>query len=618
MGKVKSFQSFNENVSSTDLEDIKNILNIASDVDLTVDVYEIGAVCGSIALDSDLTLTVRNHVRNPVDNKEVCNILSEVIRRIDFLCQERAFEMTWKIHLKYRPPNKRNATWWNVDDIVSGDDERMKSWADKGYPAWGLNGIGEIQGLGIYLNKIKVSRLDMSKLVDGSDNPEYGLNEEATYIPCNITEADVTDIEMILNLAYDDGVKVLLQADKQDDLTTINRIDLVNQDNQLTDTEFNHVVANIYQRLCDVGVFRGYKEFQTTATAEYNDDDFDYNDDDDEEPLGGDEDEEWGGEDAVDNLGPAVSFRAVSIFRKIRRKGIYEAHNFRNLKGLSTETMQDVNQIITIATDADEEIEINTYSSTVQFIYPFDYQDKYNREGYDNFKEISNDITNRLINLGIVKSVIFYTQGGDEESVVPPDRWHMARDEFPKIEIDLIKKYLESDDEIFNDIAIELDDNNFIQDLPPEERINEASLSNPDDQEIQQVLNIARDEDLEVHCTDTSSVRSIRIKKSGEMTNEEFFQMCVAIDERLVDIGTFREGVVFYKGIGGTNYNFLSELESQSRLQANIKEIYDYTNATVSTYPAGMADKNRKRDLAVRKVEGFDFFKKKEKVELTV
>jgi len=573
MGKIKSFHSFNEStVSSGDLEDIKNIMNIASDAGLDTNIYEKEV--------ADLTITMQNTVLNKVDNEELFKVISDVITRIDFLCDQRAYEMSWKIHIG-RSSNERPGHAFN--GIIREDDEIMKGWADRGYPAWGLNGVGKILGFGIYLNKIRTSRLDNSKLVEGSDNPDYGVNE-ATYVPCEISQGDIADIEMILNLAYDDGVKVLLLTDKADDLSTINRIDLVNQDNQLTDTEFNHVVANIYQRLCDVGVFRGYKEFQTTASADYNDDDFVLDDEDEG-------DEEWGGDDTVNDLGPTVSFRAVSIFRKIRRKGLYES--LEN-SGLSDETQQDIERILTVATD--EEIEVHTYGKTVQLIYPYDYLNKYNTVGYDEYKEISNEITNRLFNLGIIEEIVFYSEGKDEEFAIPSSRWYSPKAGFSKIELDVVKRYLESDkDVVMNDIAIRLAEDFFVQE-PPEEQLNE---SNTNDNEVQQILNIARDEDNEVHCSDELSIRIC----NSNMSNEEFFKMCLTIDERLVNVGTFREGVICYKGIRGLSYGFLSELKTsftESGMQANIKKIYDYSNGTVSNYPAGHTDENfgkrRRRD----------------------
>ena len=552
MGKIKTFRLFNENVSSNDLEDIRSIMNIASDANLDVNIYE-----REIAkIDHDLTLTI-NHLRNKIGNEELIKTISDVITRIDFLCQERAYKMSWKIHRK-RSSNERPGHAFN--GIIREDDEIMKGWADRGYPAWGLNGIGEIQGIGMYLDKI-----------------QDHVNE-ASYIPCEITEFDVTDIEMILNLAYDDGVKVVLQTDKADDLTTINRVDLVNQDNQLTDTEFNHVVANIYQRLCDVGVFRGYKEFQTTASTNYNDDDFDFNDDD-EEPL--EDEEEWGGDnDNNYNLGPTQSFRAVSIFRKIRRKGTYEnisisQHHIEDT--IDGETAQDIGRILDIISD-EADIDVYTFSGGVQFYFTHERYD-FDKDYYERFIRVCNDVTNRLINLGIVTHVVFYSDSEDNESVIPPDRQHQRQpDEFKTIGQDLIVRYLKHEGYVINNISVEYESP---IDLPPEERVNE---SNGDNQEVQQILNIARDEDIEVHC---SKELSIRICKPNDMSDIDFFKMCITIDERLIGIGSFKEGVVTYDGIRGMSYTYLSELKSrwtEDGMQANVKKIYDYSNAITESH----------------------------------
>lgn len=227
-----------------------------------------------------------------------------------------------------------------------------------------------------------------------------------SYTQVEMSNQDLTEIKQILNLAEDEGLKIVIngkhyygpnQIDDYDrDLHNCSRIDFINIDDVLSKTEFYNVFANIYHRLVDVGPFKGYREFTAKVRDDEDDgmgEEWDYDEDDYDDEYDDyiENGEDWEEADPpLDYQQPIISeFMAVSIFRKIRQKGMFEKiENYF----VDQEDRAEIRKILDIASDEGivVEDEFNTYPSyDIKFI---------NHEQLDNkkFLFIINQINDRL------------------------------------------------------------------------------------------------------------------------------------------------------------------------------------------------------------------------------
>lgn len=106
--------------------------------------------------------------------------------------------------------------------------------------------------------------------------------------------------------------------------------------------------------------------------------------------------------------------------------------------------------------------------------------------------------------------------------------------------------------------------------------LHKYNESNSEVSEINQILNIARDEGAyviyggEIHSSITINL--------GEMDNNmEFLNMCKQIDNRIKDIGTFHDAVLHYQDDRGQQFHFFDVVSGSKSTPGRIKRIFSYS-----------------------------------------